>query len=263
MKGIEMKIWQIEITNNCNYTCVYCPRTDLMTRPIGVMEKATIDRISSVATSDIIRLHHYGESLLYPDLCEYAIRQFASAGIKTGINTNGSAATVKNVRRMFDAGLHEMVISWHPLDMRRDAGEARSDKFLHKLLDQLPQEYIDRIQLIRVVDEAEIDTAKAEMFEYKQRGLRSLIKRKRNLGQVFGLLKQTPPQSCSFLDDPEFCVLWDGSIVSCCEVYDARPEWIIGNIHDLEMPKRNPGCSLCAGCPGYGGNSMETEKVEW
>ena len=234
-----------------------------MTREIGTMSTATIDRIGQLATSDIIRLHHYGESLLYPDLCEYAIRQFASQGIRTGINTNGSAATVKNVLRMFEAGLDEMVISWHPLNMRRDAGEAASDRHIQKLIDQLPKEYLDRIQVIRVVDDSEIEQAKSEMAQYKSQGLRSLIKRKRNLGQVFGLLNKSAPESCSFLDEPEFCVLWDGSIVSCCEVYDARPEWIIGNVNDQVMPEKNPGCNLCQGCPGYGGNSFESEKVEW
>lgn len=258
-----MKIWQIEITNNCNYTCVYCPRTDLMTRPVGVMSKETIQRIAEVSTSDIIRLHHYGESLLYPDLCEFAVREFASKGIKTGINSNGSAATVKNVRRLFDAGLHEMVISWHPLTHRRDSGEARSDKLLHKLLDELPEKYISKLQLIRVVNEDEIELAKQEMQEYKQRGLNCLIKRKRNLGQVFGQQDLFAPQNCSFLDNTEFCVLWDGSVVSCCEVYDAKPEWIIGNIMDHSLPKSNPGCSLCQGCPGYGGNSFESEKVSF
>ena len=258
-----MRIWQIEITNNCNYTCVYCPRTDLMTRPIGVMREETISRIADITSSDMIRLHHYGESLLYPDLCELAIKTFASKGIKTGINTNGSAATLKNVRRLFDAGLHEMVVSWHPLNMRRDSGEPASDRHLQKLIDNLPKEYLDRMHVIRVVDESEIEQAKLEMSKYKEQGLRCMIKRKRNLGQVLGIVSNAPPSSCSFLDDTEFCVLWDGSIVSCCEVYDARPEWIIGNVHDQVLPTANPGCSLCKGCIGYGGNSMESEKVDF
>lgn len=258
-----MRIWQIEITNNCNYTCVYCPRTELMQRPIGVMSEETIDRIAEIATSEWIRLHHYGESLLYPDRAEYAVQKFTSRGIKTGINTNGSAATVKNVQRMFDAGLEELVVSWHPLDQRRDADEASSTRHLQKLIDQLPRDYLAKMQVIRVVDEHEIEQARQEVSEYQQQGLRCLIKRKRNLGQVFGIRSQARPQSCSFLDLPEFAVLWDGTIVSCCEVYELKPEWRLGNVHDQQLPQQNPGCSLCVGCPGYGNGALETEKTNF
>ena len=257
-----MKIWQIELTNKCNFSCVYCPRTELMTRSEGVMQTATIDRISEICTGEWIRLHHYGESLLYPKLCDYAIRKFKTAGLKVGLNSNGSATTLKNVLRVFDAGLDELVISWHPVNMRRDAGEAPSDTHIQNLIDHLPTHYLNRIQIIRVVDEEEIPQAKTEMQPYKDQGVRCLIKRKRNLGQVNGEHAGETNTDCSFLTETEFAVLYDGSIVSCCEVYDAKPEWVLGNVMDV-IPTTNPGCSLCKGCPGYGGNSMETEKVDW
>lgn len=258
-----MKIWQIELTNECNFTCNYCPRTDNMKREIGTMSVPTIERIASICTSEWIRLHHYGESLLRPKLAVEAIKIFKAHNIRVGINSNGSATTLKNVLAVFEAGLDELVISWHPLNMRRDANEAPSDRHIQTLIDKLPKHYLDKIQVIRVVDEAEIPTAKAEMQPYKDQGLTCLIKRKRNLGQVNGEHTGETNTNCSFLTEPEFAVMWDGSIAVCCEVYDKGKGWTLGNVHDTTLPTKNPGCSLCKGCPGYGGNSLETEKVDF
>jgi hypothetical protein len=233
-----------------------------MTRSIGIMDKATIDKIAEVATNDMIRLHHYGESLLYPELCEYAIKTFASKGIKTGINTNGTAANLKNINRVMDAGLAELVLSYHPLYKRKNANEAASTKHIDNVLDNIKPEYLQRMEMIRVVSPEEEKQAVEEMKEYAAKGLKCQVKRLRNLGKVFGENNENFIPKCSFLDNTEFCVLWDGSIVSCCEVYDARPEWIIGNINDQQLPSINRGCSLCKGCPGYGNSEEETEKEQ-
>lgn len=253
-----MKIWQIELTNRCNFSCVYCPRTELMKREIGVMSEDTMRQIAKICTSDKIRLHHYGESLLYPELCETAIKIFSEHNIKTGINTNGSAATVKNVKRVFDAGLDELIISWHPLDKRVNKNESTSVRYLQELIEHLPKPYLDRMELIRVVDPQEYDDAKKEMKQYS--AIKCSIKRKRNLGQVFGIgsSKQT---SCSFLNNTEFAVLWDGTIATCCEVYENKPDWTHGNVFGV-LPKTNTGCSLCVGCEGYGNSEQETERTQ-
>ena len=262
-EDLNMKIWQIELTNRCNFSCVYCPRTHHMKRDIGVMTEATIDRIAEICSSKWIRLHHYGESLLYPRLVEYAIRQLKRHNIGVELNSNGSATTVKNVKRILDAGLDNLVISWHPLNMRVNDSEAPSDTHIQTLIDNLTSDELRRIEVIRVVDETEIDQAKTEMLPYKLQGLRMKIKRKRNLGQVNGIGPEEFNKDCSFLTEPEFAVLYDGTIVSCCEVYDKRDDWTLGSVFDKHLPGLNPGCSLCKGCIGYGGNTQETEKVEF
>jgi len=120
--------------------------------------------------------------------------------------------------------------------------------------------------MIRVVPKDELDlipVVQAEMQPYKDQGLRSMIKRERNLGHVYGEQSKEPPKYCSFLAEPEFAVLWDGTIVSCCEVYDFNKGGIFGNVHDDVLPVKNTGCDICAGCEGYGGNNMETEKFDW
>lgn len=255
-----MKIWQIELTNNCNFSCDYCPRTESMTRSVGKMSEATINRIADICSSEWIRLHHYGESLLYPKLAVKAIQAFKAKGIKVGINSNGSATTLKNVMMVFDAGLDELVISWHPLLNRVNPGEASSDTHLQTLIDELPKKYLDKIHVIRVLDDSQRPAAKLEMLPYAQQGLTFKMKRLRNLGGVFDRPKGKGPDYCSFLDEPEFAVLYDGTIVSCCEVYDDKET--MGNVHDNNLPVKNTGCSFCAGCIGYGGNSFESEKEE-
>ncbi len=247
-----------------------------MTRPIGNMSMETINRIAEICTSPSLHLHHYGETLLAMREALWAVDVFKSKGIEVVINTNGSASTLSNVRMLFGAGLSKLVISWHRLDERvggsarnslsKSPFEASSTKHLASLCEGLLPEDLQRIELIRVVGEEEDEYNVAqELDEFKKLGMLCSIKRKRNLGQVYGISEgPSRPEKCSFLDTPEFAVLWDGSIVACCEVYDARPEWILGNVHSDEDVKRlvsNPGCSLCKGCLGYGGSEIETEKT--
>jgi len=263
-----MNIWQIEITNDCNFSCNYCPRTLKMKRPIGTMSYATIDRIANICTSEWIRLHQFGESLLKPDVCEYAIRKFKQHGIKVGINTNGSAANLKNVKRVFDAGLDEMVLSWHPTELREfdKDKKVKSNKHYQTLIDNLPAEYLSKMEIIRVVDmkntQAQLNVIDA-LMPYAKQNIKCSLKTKRNLGRVNGEPDPNAPMPsyCSFLEEPELAVLWDGTIVSCCEVYDINIGGVFGNVHDANLPVKNTGCSMCPGCPGYGGNNTETEKT--
>src|SRR5437773_5901443 len=65
------QIFEIETTNACPYTCIMCPRTYAMTRPIGHMDlglfRSIIDQVKpawqmeSTRRPPLIRLLHYGE----------------------------------------------------------------------------------------------------------------------------------------------------------------------------------------------------------
>lgn len=272
-----MRFWQIEITNKCNFTCSYCPRTELMQRPLGVMSAETIRQVVSVCTSSQIHLHHFGESLMAMNEVLYAVRLFKEKGIVCIVNTNGSLLTPSRARVLFDAGLDKVVLSWHPPEVRVgpsaknslsvSGNEPSSLQHVEDLARELPTDQLKRIEITRVCGTAEDEAdAKGVFRQLQELGFTCSIKRLRNLGQT--LHPPVPdsssrPKKCSFLDIPEFAVLWDGSVVVCCECYDNRPEWVLGNVFDEEFLKRqvtNPGCSLCKGCPGYGGVEEETER---
>ena len=78
----------IEITNKCNLSCRFCPKTK---RELGFMSisqfKIAVEKISKV--TKYIYLHVLGEPTLHPDLKEFVA--FAnSLGMKITITTNGT-----------------------------------------------------------------------------------------------------------------------------------------------------------------------------
>jgi hypothetical protein len=234
------------------------------------MEEKTIDRIADICTSPQVHIHHFGETLLCLDTALYAVKALRKKNIAVVVNTNGSMCSPRRVWALFDAGLDRMVISWHPEDKRvgesakNSLGGKESSSTLHlAALANTSPGLLSKIEITRVVSKEEEEAAQKEMEPYAKMGYRCSLKRLRNLGQVYSLGEgEKRPKYCSFLDENEFAVLWDGRIVVCCECYDVREGWVVGNVFDENLPTVNPGCSLCVGCLGYGGLSEETERVE-
>lgn len=90
-----MKIYQVEITNNCQFKCVYCPRTNYMKRSISVISTETINKIIKIFEGNTIRLHHYRESLLELETVVYFIQNIKNKNndIVIEINTNSEYLT--------------------------------------------------------------------------------------------------------------------------------------------------------------------------
>lgn len=105
-------VFQIELTNNCPMTCQMCPRTHSMTRPVGYMSVDVYTRVlreASLTTSDVF-LHHFGDSLLHPDLGSF----IAAAGqynIRTHLSANPILLNKSRIEAIVDNGLHELVLS--------------------------------------------------------------------------------------------------------------------------------------------------------
>lgn len=235
-----MKIYQIEITNDCNFDCWYCPRTK-MTRRIGYMDYDILSRVMDVIENDTLVLHHYGESLLDSNL-EAKIRYIKQRkpDIKLILNTNGSLLNSLRVRKLVEAGLDKIIISWH------------NERSLDHIRD-IELEDRKRIEIIKMTNE-DID-----MSFYEALGYKTKIKRLRDLGQVKAekLQKGNPKDRCAFLKNNEVVILWNGYIVPCCECYDDGV--VLGNI--LKDDKvNNKAFRMCDTCLGYGNYDEETEK---
>lgn len=82
----------IELTNNCNFSCQFCPDS-LMTRERGnigfnLLAKV-LDEISQEKLTDQVLFHVMGEPTLYPDLFK-AVNYAKDRGLKVHLTTNGS-----------------------------------------------------------------------------------------------------------------------------------------------------------------------------
>lgn len=83
----------IELTNNCNFRCVFCPTgTGAMRRNKGFMSDEVIDKILSDVTKykiSGVRFIRWGEPTIHPKFLE-TMRRFKDSGVDVHFNTNGS-----------------------------------------------------------------------------------------------------------------------------------------------------------------------------
>ena len=109
----------IENTNCCNSQCVICPREKLTRKPgfmdFGLFEKI-IKEVSGMKRKPVTHLHGFGEPLLDKLLPERIVMAKA-CGIKhTFIVTNASLLFPETARKIINAGLDKMKISFYGTD---------------------------------------------------------------------------------------------------------------------------------------------------
>jgi len=215
-----------------------------MKRPLGIMEIQTINFILKKIENNILRLHHYGESLL-DDKLEEKIKfiKERKPRITLILNTNGSLLSHDRVNSLFEAGLDKIILSYH---------NEESLKHIHniKILKR------PNIEIIKMTDKDN-----ENLDHLKDLGYKVSIKRLRDLGQLKReeVLKGDPVERCSFLKNNEVVVLWNGDIVPCCECFDDN--YILGNITQDNIVVNKP-FDMCNTCLGYGNDNKETERKE-
>jgi radical SAM protein with 4Fe4S-binding SPASM domain len=108
---------QIELTNRCPYSCKMCPRTTEMSRALGNMPLELFERIIAQISGqqDYVGLHHFGESLLHPELAQ-AVALARRYGLNTGLSCNPPTLRPALAACLLDAGLSNVVLSLDSLD---------------------------------------------------------------------------------------------------------------------------------------------------
>ena len=273
-------IWQVELTNRCPYQCIGCPR-QFMTRPQGDMAFSTFKACVSAVEShqrDVrpIGLHHFGESLLHPDVVRFV--DFASArGVPTCLACNPDQLFPELSAGLIRAGLSRITFSLDGLDtptLQRIRGPAASyERAAAGVLDflaarsRLSADCEVRIQMIAY----RINRDQWERFEQQWEPY-----------DVFCYVKKfdawTHPDMAALGAEPMVVhctyphrfvvVLWDGRIVPCC--HDCDGELVMGTIRDglsnvwhsesYDRFRRQfnhgtlPGDHLCRRCAWWPGN---------
>jgi len=118
-------IVSIELTNDCNASCIICPR-DKLDREVGYMDDKLYQKIIDDVTENNIsnvRLSNFGESLLDKNIVG-KVRHAKKRGLKVSFFTNGQLLTEKISRKLVGVGLDEIFISIDSLD-REEYGARR------------------------------------------------------------------------------------------------------------------------------------------
>ena len=103
----------IELTNRCNFSCVFCPST-IMSRPpqdmgIDLVLKA-LDEIVQEHLTDTIFFHVMGEATLYTDL-EKVIKETKRRKLKAVLTTNGWGLSLELLGKVLNARIDHILFS--------------------------------------------------------------------------------------------------------------------------------------------------------
>jgi radical SAM protein with 4Fe4S-binding SPASM domain len=235
-------IWQVELTNRCPYQCLGCPR-QFMTRPTGDMDFSTFQACIAAVESiqrDVrpMGLHHFGESLLHPEIVRFV--SFATeCGVPTTLSCNPGRLSPDLSRALIAAGLARITFSLDGLDtetLQRVRGPAadyrRAQKGICDFLEAKELASSDcevRVQMIAY--ECNRHQWEAFVENWEEYDVFSYVKKFDSWTRVeLACLGAEPMRvRCTF---PYSCVvvLWDGRVVPCCHDYDG--ELAMGSIQD-------------------------------
>lgn len=116
-KGRPLFSWiDLNPTELCNRTCVFCPRADESKYPnqslfiSDILVDKIVLELKELEYKGSIVLSGFGEPMLHLNIISL-INKFK--GIKLEMVTNGDLLTVKNIKQMYDAGMSMFVISMY------------------------------------------------------------------------------------------------------------------------------------------------------
>lgn len=242
----------LEITNNCNLSCIFCPRQKI-TRKKGYMDMDLYKHIiDDVIDSNInsINLHGFGEPLLHPDIIEM-IKYAKERGVKSvSFNTNGVLLTKDMSLKLIESGLDVIKISIDSVNpkiykhMRVGADLDKVIKnvvYLVHLKNKLNKlKFIIGIQFMTTkltFDEEIINFTlnkfgtSINLISYGLLGLRSNSIEGLNELQL-AVSPEHRKKPCEIIGNG-YAVYWNGDVTVCCG--DFNGEFIFGNIKESTL----------------------------
>lgn len=137
---VPLKRVHVELTNICEFNCVFCPKPLMKRRP-GYMETALAKRIiSELKEGEVcekVTFHVMGEPTLHKDLDDI-LTHAAHEGVNVGLTTNGAGLGGSVGRRLLEHGLYQVDVSLQTPDEEsyrlRKAGKLSFDDYLAGIL---------------------------------------------------------------------------------------------------------------------------------
>lgn len=229
-----------EVTDNCNASCIMCPRDKHEHgREHGIMDQAayekSIDEVVALGAQKIV-LTGFGEPMLDKRL-EDKVAYASSKGLSTYFITNGSALTPRRSRKLLDAGLSEMRVSFY--GMRPETYNAVMqgldfDRTLKGVLEflRLRDEMQARTRV--QISYLELPENKSDTDAFREYWVPKVdaveIWKPHNFGDGRDYRNRLPldfKSTCGRPENGPFQIQWNGEVIPCC--YDYNNQIILGN----------------------------------
>ena len=253
-------IFNIELTNHCIMNCVMCPRTNNMTRERGYISldlyKKAVDELlecnPGLIDTDILWLHHFGESLLHPEF-GVCIRYASDKNIRTGLSINPIMLNDETIDTLLSARPHTLYISLDGHDdesfyrirgMKNAYGPSRERliAFLRKKIESKSKAVI----VLSMID-FDLNTRSIELtrrYWESMPGIDQFLPKSFTtwdgsatdvnclLGTGKPPLVDKSSVRCTWPWE-RMTIVWDGDVVPCCFDYDKK--YVLGNIKESRL----------------------------
>jgi MoaA/NifB/PqqE/SkfB family radical SAM enzyme len=235
-----------ETTDHCNATCIMCPRDKHEHgREHGIMDQAkyekSIDEVVALGAKKVV-LTGFGEPLLDKRL-EKKIAYASGKGLSTYFITNGSALTAVRSRKLIDAGLTEMRVSFYGMQSQTynavmkglDFERTRQNilGFL-RIRDELKAHTRVQISYLEMPENRSDENAFREFWEPRVNAIE--IWKPHNFGDGRDYrtrLDDSLKTTCGRPENGPLQIQWNGEVIPCC--YDYNNQVILGNAFETPV----------------------------
>jgi radical SAM protein with 4Fe4S-binding SPASM domain len=257
------RVFNVELTNRCPFTCVMCARTNNMTRDQGLMDfetfKTIIDEYVAAspakAASEVTWLHHFGESLVHPEFGKF-IRYAVEKGLKPALSINPLLLKPAVARDLLGSGIALLNIS---LDGHDDASFER----IRGVPNAFEKSKANLLEFLKLKVELGVKTHVAlSMIDFSM-NRESIEHLKKYWESVPGIdefaakefkvwngdaadvnkladkrvdnaeLKKTHCRATCNVPWEKMSLAWDGDVLPCCYDYDKK--YVLGNVKNKTM----------------------------
>ena len=267
----NIKLLDVEFTNNCNINCTICPRNEI-TRPFGYM---TIDTLNillkriNLFPIQYVCISGFGEPLLHPLFSKF-IKQLRREfkGI-IQIVTNAAKLTGEIAEAIIESEVNGLVVSYN------GPGEKEYEKVMKGMRFNKLEDNINSFIKMRKDKKKPtlvLQTSMPKAIEHKDKVMKIAVKLGFDKLQIYpfnnrtGYLKDENDNANNTPLSHRFCfpllfIAWDGIIYPCS--HDIKGRIVLGNILNIEFDKvKKENYSICERCTICGIKEMKSYKVK-
>ena len=232
-----------EVTDHCNASCIMCPRDEHEHgREHGIMDQAkyekSIDEVVALGAKQVV-LQGFGEPMLDKNL-ESKVIYAKKQGLLTYTISNGSALTSNRSRKLLEAGLDEIRISFYGMSketyntvMQGLDFERTRDALLKFIKLRNDNNFKTKIQIsyLTLPENEKDEQAFREFWEPLVDAIE--IWRPHNYGDGrdyrdrLDTMMVEPKTTCGRPESGPLQIQWDGEVIPCC--YDYNNKIVLGN----------------------------------
>lgn len=223
---------ELELTNYCNAHCKICPRIKL-TRKKGFLSEENFNRflqqLKQVHVQEV-ELCGVGEPLLHKNAANY-VQRLKMAGIRNvRLVTNASLLTHDVAKKIVDAGIDQIMISFHSINKEKYEGIMGNLKYQEVLehIKYLAENYKEQVNIIITCVVNEENKKEVEEFKkfWKEQGIENLFFQlmQSRAGILYKREKEGISERCLVYEQGLF-ISWDGKYLSCSNDFTGETSW--------------------------------------